>query len=126
MADSPEEVNKAKKKFLIVGAILFIGTVLTVAVAYIPALDVGGRGFDGGDAVIGLLIAAVKATLVMLIFMHLNSEKPMIYLFYGLGIAMAFFCMWLIGWTKSDPIQYGNEIRSDGFYNIEKPATSVH
>ena len=126
MADSPEEIIKAKRKFLIVGAFLFVGTVITVAVATIPMLDFGVRGFDGVDAVIGLAIAAVKASLVMLIFMHLNHEKPLIYLFYGLGIVMAFFCMWLIGWSKSDPIQFGNAEKADGFYNKEKPATPVH
>lgn len=126
MADSPEEIKKAVKKFMIVGAILFVGTVLTVAVASFEVLDFGGHGFDAWDATIGLIIASVKASLVMLIFMHLNHEKPLIYLFYGMGIVMAFFCMWLIGWSKSDPIQYGNAEKADGFYNAEKPATSVH
>ncbi len=126
MADSVEEIKKAKKLYLVIFGALLVGTVLTVAVATIPALDVGGHGFDGKDAVLGLIIASVKATLVMLIFMHLNHEKPLIYFFYGLGIVMAFFCMWLIGWSKSDPIQYGNSEKADGFYNPEKPASNVH
>ncbi len=126
MADSPEEIKKAVKKFQIVGAALFVGTVITVLVATVPALDFGGHGLDGVDITIGLIIATIKASLVMLIFMHLNHEKPLIYLFYGMAIVMAFFCMALIGWSKSDPIQYGNEKSADGFYNADKPATSVH
>jgi uncharacterized membrane protein len=78
------------------------------------------------DATIGLCIAAFKATLVMLIFMHLNHERPMVYFFYALGLVMAFFCMWLIGWSISDPIEFGNESYSDGFYDPSKPATDVH
>jgi hypothetical protein len=99
---------------------------VTVMVATVEVLDFGDHGFDGVDATIGLIIAAFKASLVMIIFMHLNHEKPLIYFFYGLALLMAFFCMWLIGWTKSDPIQYGNAGQGDGFYNPAKPATNVH
>ncbi len=126
MAGSPEEVKKAVKAFTFVGGILFIFTIVTVAVATVPWLDFGGHGFDMVDCVIGLLIATFKATLVMLIFMHLNQEKPLIYLIYGMAILMAIFCMGLIGWSKSDPIQFGNEKKADGFYNAEKAATDVH
>ncbi len=126
MADSVEEIQKAKKLYLVILGALLVGTLLTVAVATIPALDVGGHGFDSSDAILGLIIASVKASLVMYFFMHLNHEKPLIYFFYGLGIVMAFFCMWLIGWSKSDPIQYGNSSKADGFYNPAKPATNVH
>lgn len=126
MADSVEEIQKAKKLYLIILGALFVGTVLTVAVATIPALDIGGHGLDKSDIILGLIIASVKASLVMYVFMHLNHEKPLIYFFYGLGIIMAFFCMWLIGWSKSDPIQYGNSEKADGFYNPAKEATNVH
>ena len=125
MAGSAAEIQKAKKLYFFIGMLLFFFTVVTVAVATIEALDFGDHGFDGVDATIGLIIALFKATLVMLIFMHLNHERPLIYFFYGLAILMAFFCMWLIGWTKSDPIEYGNPDLSDGFYNPAKEATSV-
>ena len=126
MADSPAEIQKAKKLYMFIGLLLFIFTVVTVAVANVEALDFGRHGFDGVDAVIGLAIAAFKASLVMVIFMHLNHERPLIYFFYGLALLMAFFCIWLIGWSKSDPIQYGNAEKANGFYNPEKPATDVH
>ncbi len=126
MADSPEAILKAKRAFMFVGTLLFVFTVLTVAVATVPWMDIGGHGLDFADIVLGLIIATVKASLVMLIFMHLNHEKPLIYLFYGMAILMAFFCIALIGWSKSDPIEYGNAKHSDGFYDPEKPATDVH
>ncbi|YCM44375.1 cytochrome C oxidase subunit IV family protein [Verrucomicrobiaceae bacterium 227] len=123
MADSIEEIKKKKKLYMVIGGLLFIFTGITVAVASVESLDFGEHGFDHVDAIIGLVIAAFKATLVMLIFMHLNHEKKLIYFFYGLALVMAFFCMFLTGWAKSDPIRYGNWELGDGFYNPEKPAT---
>lgn len=126
MAGSIEEIKKAKKLYMFIGTLLFFFTVITVMVASVEWLDFGDHGFDGVDATIGLGIAAFKASLVMLIFMHLNHERPLIYFFYILGLVMAFFCMWLIGWSKSDPIEFGNETYSDGFYDLSKPASDVH
>ncbi len=79
MADSEADIKKAIRTYIFVGALLFCGTVVTVAVATIPALDIGGHGFDTADLVLGLLIACVKASLVMMIFMHLNHEKKLVY-----------------------------------------------
>jgi len=125
MAGSVEEIKKATRLYTKIGAILFVFTVVTVMVATIEWLDFGAHGFDAADAVIGLAIATFKASLVMLIFMHLNHEKGLIYFFYGLAILMAFFCMALIGWTKSDPIQDGDWENANGCYNLDKPATKA-
>jgi caa(3)-type oxidase subunit IV len=68
---------------MVFGALL-VGTVLTVLVATVPALDIGRHGFDAWDAVLGLIIATTKASLVAAIFMHLNHEKKLIYwVFFG-------------------------------------------
>ncbi len=106
MADSPEEIKKHVKLYMLIGVILFICTVLTVAVAKIEWLDFGARGFDAIDMVIGLLIASVKATLVALIFMHLNHEKKMIYWLFGMGIFFGICLMVITGFAFSDPIYY--------------------
>ena len=96
MADTPEEIKKHFKIYSIVGGLLFIGTVITVLVAYVPALDFGEHGFDHIDAIIGLAIAATKASLVALIFMHLNHEKKAVYwiflgsLFFGAVLILLF------------------------------------
>ncbi len=104
--DSPEAIKKACKLYGIIGICLFVGTVLTVAVAKIPWLDVGGHGFDGYDAVLGLAIATTKASLVAVIFMHLNHEKKAIYWIF---LGALFFGAALIGifaFCYADPITF--------------------
>ena len=110
MADSPEAIKKSLRTYLKVGAVLFAGTVITVLVATVPALDVGRHGFDPWDMILGLGIASTKATLVALIFMHLNHERRMIYFLFGLGILMAIFLFFLTWLAFEDPIFF------DGFY----------
>ena len=106
MADSPEEIKKHVKLYMLIGATLFVCTVLTVAVAKIEFLDFNERGFDWVDMVIGLLIATFKATLVALIFMHLNHEKKMIYWLFGFGLFFGLCLMLLTGLAYSDPIYF--------------------
>ena len=82
---SIEEVKKHVKTYYMVFGALMVLTVVTVAIAYlhlsiIPAL------------ILALLVATVKGSLVACYFMHLISEKKMIYI--TLGITMVFFlCM---------------------------------
>ncbi|WP_035612419.1 cytochrome C oxidase subunit IV family protein [Haloferula sp. BvORR071] len=104
--DSPEAIKKAVRLYLLIGAVLFGGTLLTVAVAMVPWLDFGQHGFDTADLCIGLAIATVKATLVALIFMHLNHERRLVYWLFGFGLVAAFFLVALIGLAKWDPIHY--------------------
>jgi caa(3)-type oxidase subunit IV len=69
-----------------------------------PALDIGGHGFDVWDAVLGILIATTKATLVAAIFMHLNHEKKLIYWVF-FGAIFFFFAMGgLFALAESSPI----------------------
>jgi hypothetical protein len=44
MADSVEEIKKAQKLYILIGLVLFVFTVVTVAVATQPWLDFGGMG----------------------------------------------------------------------------------
>jgi cytochrome c oxidase subunit IV len=78
-ADSMESVRNSLRLYVIIGAALFIGTVATTAVATLPTLDLGGHGFDKWDAILGVAIAASKASLVAAVFMHLNHERPWVY-----------------------------------------------
>lgn len=80
-----DEVRRSTRLYLLVGLILFCGTIATAAVATVPALDVGQHGFDKWDALLGLLIASFKASLVAAVFMHLNHEKKFIYVFITLA-----------------------------------------
>lgn len=113
MADTPEAIRKSIRTYLFVGAILFIGTVVTVMVATVPWLDVGHHGFDTMDAILGLAIAGTKASLVAAIFMHLNHEKKAVYWIFGSGIVFVIALFGLTALAKSDPIHdylfYGKE-----------------
>ena len=120
MAATPEEIKTAQKKYLLIGLILFVFTVVTVAVATVPWLDFGEHGFDAQDAIIGLIIATIKASLVGAIFMHLSHEKKTIYVLIVIGILMGISLMGLTGWAFEDPIEYGNSVEGDGFYNPEE------
>ena len=113
MADSPEEIKKHIKTYLLIGLVLFVGTVLTVLVATVEALDIGRHGFDMADCILGLGIATTKATLVALIFMHLNHEKKAVYWIFG-GSLLFCACLYLLtAWAKADPI-HDNLFYGDG------------
>lgn len=105
MADSPEEIRKHMKTYWMVGGVLFIGTLLTVAVAKLQFLDVGAHGLSGGDIFIGLCIAIIKASCVALIFMHLNAEKSLIYKFLLFTVFFFFGLMFLSLFEVWDPIR---------------------
>ncbi len=117
MTDTPDAVRKSQKLYLLIGLVLFVFTVVTVAVATQPWLDFGGRGFDSVDMMIALCIATVKATLVGAIFMHLNHEKKMVYMIFGFGLFFGVALMCLTAFAFSDPIRFGSWRTGDGFYN---------
>lgn len=108
MADSIEAIQKSKKTYLLVFGALLVGTVLTVLVASPPEflywLDVGDHGFDKYDAIVGLLIAGTKASLVALIFMHLNHEKKAIYWIFGSGLIFVAWMGYLLALAYRSPI----------------------
>ena len=120
MADSIAELQKAKKLYIFIGLTLFLFTGITVAVATVPALDIGKHGFDVADMTLGLGIALFKASLVMLIFMHLNHEKKLVYFLYAMGLVFGTFLMVITAWAFADPIHYGEgsvEKEKSGFYD---------
>jgi cytochrome c oxidase subunit 4 len=84
---SPEEVSKHKRVYIIVFLALLVGTVVTVALNYMhfesKALTIG----------IALFVASIKATLVACYFMHLISEKKMIYVILGFTTILAIALM---------------------------------
>ena len=92
---APLDLAKQIRVYLRIGAILIAGTVLTIAVAYVPWLQTGNHHID---MVIGLLIATVKVSLVALIFMHLNHEKGLIYkvLFFTVVFAAAMLFLFVL------------------------------
>ena len=83
------------KRYLFVFYALIVGTVITVAVSRLPISSVALT------VAIALFIASIKAFLVAGYFMHLMSEKKMI---YGILLATVFFfagLMYLTIWSMS-------------------------
>lgn len=113
MADTPEAVRKSIRTYLLIGAVLFGGTLLTYLVATRPMLDFGHHGFDSVDCLIGLGIALTKASLVAAVFMHLNHEKKTVYWIFGGAFVFAAAMFGLTALAKSNPIHdplfYGKE-----------------
>jgi cytochrome c oxidase subunit IV len=87
------DVQKHVKKYLFVFYALIVGTVITVAASRVHF------GSVTMNIAIALFIACIKGFLVAGYFMHLMSEKKMI---YGILIATVFFfasLMYLTLWS---------------------------
>ena len=79
---STEEIKKETRIYILVFVALAALTVITVAVSYLD-LSVGA------GIVVALFIAAVKGSLVAAFFMHLISERKLV--FAVLVLTLAFF-----------------------------------
>src|SRR5580692_6332903 len=91
--DSHDDIQHHVKRYLFVFYALIVGTVITVAASRLHIDSVALT------VVIALFIAAIKGFLVAGYFMHLISEKKMI---YGILITTAFFftgLMYLTIWS---------------------------
>ena len=84
MSDHSTDISKHIRGYMIVGGTLLVGTILTVLASYV---DLG----HSWNIVLALIIATAKASLVALFFMHLISERQMIY------IVLAFTAFFLVG-----------------------------
>ena len=90
---SAEEFKHHVRRYVAVFIALIVGTVITVGASYLKIDSVALT------VAIALFIACIKGFLVAGYFMHLISEKKMI---YGILIATAFFfagLMYLIVWS---------------------------
>ncbi len=72
-ADNHEDLQQHVQKYKKIGWLLAIFTVITVALSFweLPT--------HGLNIIVGMIVAAFKASLVGLIFMHLNHERSLIY-----------------------------------------------
>jgi cytochrome c oxidase subunit IV len=70
--DSPEAIRKEIRRYLIVLGCLAIGTVITVVIArfHLPTWQA---------VTLALAVATIKASLVAAFFMHLISERKLVY-----------------------------------------------
>ena len=98
MADSHADIDKHVRVYMIVFGSLAALTVITWAVAY---LELGAVM----AITVALLIATVKASLVACYFMHLISEKRLIFLVLAFTVFF-FIGLLLLPWlTAMDPIE---------------------
>lgn len=100
-----EHIVSKKIYFLIFGA-LMVGTILTVAAAF-QDLD---RIFTGANTVVALTIAVIKATLVVLYFMHVRYSTRLTWVIVVAGF---FWLAILFALTMTDYMS-----RSSGQYNF--------
>lgn len=105
MADSPEEIAKHKKLYFAIGIWLLVFSCVALALGKVPALDFGPPGATGLDLFIGLSVSVIKASLVALIFMHLNHERGLIYkmLVFTVLFFVSMMALTLFAWA--DPIR---------------------
>ena len=83
MHSDPVEIKKTVKKYMMVGAALFAGTVITVAANQVHMASIALA------VTVALVIATVKGSLVASVFMHLSDEKKWVY--GALILTVAFF-----------------------------------
>lgn len=95
--DSPT-IPELIKKFHFVGGVLVIGTIITFVIDIMFTLPLALA------AVIGLLIALVKASFVVAIFMHYKWDKKLIWITWTMVLTFFFFAgmMGLIIWADGD------------------------
>ena len=97
MHSDPAVIQKAIRKYLAVGALLFVFTGITVAVNQVHLMVPLA-------ITVALIIAITKGSMVAAIFMHLSDEKKWIY--GSLILTVVFFAvlMLLPNLTVSDTI----------------------
>lgn len=108
MADTPEQIQKSIKKYLLIGATLIVFTIITVALSYVELPT------HGLNILVGMIVAAFKASLVALIFMHLNHESSLIYK------VLAFTCTFALALFVLTIFSVSNPLVFDGFYEMFK------
>jgi caa(3)-type oxidase subunit IV len=91
-------VAKHIRGYLLVGGTLLFCTAITVALSYV------NFGTQKANVAVAMLVATFKAGLVAAIFMHLSSEKRMIYriLMFTAFFVLGLFFLTYLAWY--DPI----------------------
>ncbi|MEP6956176.1 MAG: cytochrome C oxidase subunit IV family protein [Chthoniobacterales bacterium] len=96
--DHDHDVSKHVNKYLMVGGVLLGCTLLTVFLSYV------NFGSHKANMAVGMLLATFKAGLVAAIFMHLSSERKLIYRVLIFTAFFVFALFWLTYLHWYDPI----------------------
>lgn len=86
MAHTAEEIQKHVKIYMMVFAALAGLTLVTVAISYLDLTLTHA-------IIVALFVACVKASLVAAFFMHLISERKLIFLILAFTIFFLIFCL---------------------------------
>lgn len=96
------------KGYLVVFGALLVLTAVTVGVSYLQLSTTG-------TVVLAITIATCKAALVALFFMHLKSERPMVY--WPLGLTAFLFVALLALFVLSEGNHLFGTQFGDAFFN---------
>ena len=111
MHSDPEAIRKSIRTYLMIGAALFVFTLITVAVNQIHlAVPLA--------ITLALIIATAKGSMVAAVFMHLNHERTWIYGALILTVIGFIILMTVPSFTGMDTI--GTPI------HVESPASAEH
>ena len=97
MSDHSADIDKHVRIYILVFVSLMVLTLVTVAVSYLHLplpMAVG----------VALLIASIKGTLVACYFMHLISEKRLIYTVLGLTVFLFLVLLLVPVFTVADKV----------------------
>jgi caa(3)-type oxidase subunit IV len=100
MADNPEAIYGAIRKIKLIGWLLAVFTVITVALSYVELAS------HSWNIIVGMIVATFKASLVALIFMHLNHEAKLVYKILAFTVAFALALFILFYFSNTDPLVY--------------------
>ena len=94
-------IAKHLKGYLVIGGVLIVFTVITVALSYVNFDKMIGHSWN---FIIAMIVATFKVSLVGAIFMHLKGEKATIwrFLFFTAFFVAGLFLLTLLAW--GDPI----------------------
>ena len=95
MAEHAEDIKKHVRIYMMIFGALGVLTIVTVAVSYLHVSTTLA-------VTIALFIASIKASLVACYFMHLISEKKLVYNILILTAAFFVAMMGLILWSMDD------------------------
>jgi caa(3)-type oxidase subunit IV len=111
MHSDPEAIRKSVRTYLMIGAALFVFTVITVMVNQVHlAVPLA--------ITVALIIATTKGSMVAAVFMHLSHEKKWIYGALILTVIGFLILMAVPSFTVMDSI--GTPI------HVESPASAEH
>jgi cytochrome c oxidase subunit IV len=104
MADNLEAIQKSIKWYIIIGTVLILLSGATVGLSYVELPT------HSLNILVGMILATAKASMVALIFMHLNHEKSLIYKILAFTVAFAIVLFTLFILSHEDPLEF------KGFY----------